>query len=249
MSDKNQSVNSQEQGVNNQETAPTKPIKWLWWVLGIMLLGAIGYGGWYLWQNQKSTIKNPMPTGRQENDISKLKDTEIETPITVTPSTPTAEEPTTTAPDPTADWKTYENKDYGFSFKYPEDFTPSERSKGVDGLFTVDVDYPTGGLTRSMMVAIYNDTIENKIKWVESLGGYRSSIDEKIADLSWKKFIYDPKDDANATDQSKGKLYLIEKDNKTYRISTDYDIPLEDYTLVETNIIIDQILSTFKFTD
>jgi len=42
--------------------------------------------------------------------VGKSQNPNIETPVTVTPSTPTA------------NWKTYENKEYGFSFKYPKDY-------------------------------------------------------------------------------------------------------------------------------
>ena len=102
MSDENQSVNSQEQVVNNPETTPPKSKKWLGWVLGVIVLAGIAYGAYFV---GKSEIQNP----------------KSETPVTVTPSTPTAEEPTMTT-SVTANWKTYENKEYGFSFKYPKDY-------------------------------------------------------------------------------------------------------------------------------
>lgn len=50
--------------------------------------------------------------------LNYLKPQSISTP---TPSsTPT--ESISPTPDPTADWKTYENKEYGFSFKYPSNW-------------------------------------------------------------------------------------------------------------------------------
>ena len=85
------------------------------WIIGLVVLAGIGYGTYIV---GKSEILN----SRSETN-SNVINSNIETPVTVTPSTPTTEEPTaTTTPDPTADWKTYENKEYGFSFKYPKDY-------------------------------------------------------------------------------------------------------------------------------
>ena len=97
------------------------------WIIGLVILAWVGHGGWWIWQNQKANIKN-------QNDISKVKDI---TPATETPIIAT-QEPTATTPDhaaglsakdsSTEDWKTYENKDYGFSFKYPKTVDAPERS-------------------------------------------------------------------------------------------------------------------------
>ncbi|KKP88067.1 MAG: hypothetical protein UR93_C0023G0021 [Berkelbacteria bacterium GW2011_GWA2_35_9] len=55
---------------------PKTKTKLLWWVLGIIVLAGVAYGAYY-YTNQNAKIKD-------QNDISKLKDTEIETPVTVT---------------------------------------------------------------------------------------------------------------------------------------------------------------------
>ena len=98
------------------------------WIIGIIILAVVGYGGWWIWQNQKANIKN-------QNDISKVKDI---TPATETPIIAT-QEPTATTPDhaaglsakdsSTEDWKTYTaNPDneptfINYSIKYPSDWT------------------------------------------------------------------------------------------------------------------------------
>lgn len=51
------------------------------------------------------------------------------TPIQTSPSVPTSTSSTTITPSPntdTSNWKTYLNKDYGFGFKYPSQFTITE---------------------------------------------------------------------------------------------------------------------------
>ncbi len=46
----------------------------------------------------------------------------------VSSSTPAMSKTTTTVGDPTADWKTYRNKEFGFEFKYPSDFSLEEKT-------------------------------------------------------------------------------------------------------------------------
>ena len=68
-------------------------------LLAVILIGA-GLWGWQYWMSKTKTV----------------------TPITIV--TPTVSSTPTTVS--TADWKTYTNKDFGFSFKYPNDWNLTE---------------------------------------------------------------------------------------------------------------------------
>jgi len=95
--------------VRNRSIKP----KWLWWILGAMILmvgffvsgylrGWIGSGVWHKYFDVPyDTVGNPINQTNQ-----KL----------------------------TAGWKTYENKDYGFSFMYPEDYEIKTDNLLNDGL-------------------------------------------------------------------------------------------------------------------
>jgi len=119
MSDENQSVNSQEQVVNNPETTPPKSKKWLGWVLGVIVLAGIAF---------------------------------ISTNYT------------------TIFWKTYENKEYGFSFKHPSNWivsfdgdnkpnmsviSPSQKKK-LDNCFSTEGRTGEGCVMNDLMLTYYS---------------------------------------------------------------------------------------------
>ena len=82
--------------------------------LGVFALVALGIAGIFAYQNYqlKKQVEKPGP-GLEVTPTKELQPTPTNT-ISV-PS------PTATA-DPTADWEIYENKNYGFSLKYPNNF-------------------------------------------------------------------------------------------------------------------------------
>ena len=119
MSDENQSVNSQEQVVNNPETTPPKSKKWLGGVLGVIVLAGIAF---------------------------------ISTNYT------------------TIFWKTYENKEYGFSFKHPSNWivsfdgdnkpnmsviSPSQKKK-LDNCFSTEGRTGEGCVMNDLMLTYYS---------------------------------------------------------------------------------------------
>jgi hypothetical protein len=84
----------------------------------IVTAGAIGGTTWYVMNQQAKNDK--ANTDKQVSDLQKqvadLQKTQTST-TTTTPST------TTTATDPTAGWKTYTNTKYGYTLKYPSDWS------------------------------------------------------------------------------------------------------------------------------
>lgn len=95
-----------------QPTAPTQPEKpqavapWLLIILIVVVLAGIGFFGWNYLQSKKVETVTPVATAPVVTPKVSVKVTPSVSPSVVS----------------TADWKTYENKDLGFSLKYPADF-------------------------------------------------------------------------------------------------------------------------------
>ncbi|OGM97971.1 MAG: hypothetical protein A2735_02275 [Candidatus Yanofskybacteria bacterium RIFCSPHIGHO2_01_FULL_41_21] len=98
----NNSINNSAPPLTPQYSSPEPKHlpKLVTWVVLILALGFVGYAGIWYWQDQQ--------VGEDY-------------PVLFTPR-PSA------TPDPTADWKTYTNTQYGFEFKYPNDFVITESS-------------------------------------------------------------------------------------------------------------------------
>jgi len=93
-----------------------KSNKWLIIGLGVFALVALGTAGIFAYQNYqlKEQVVKPSPSP----EVVPTKAPQPTPTPTNTISTPS---PTPTA-DPTANWEIYENNNYGFSFKYPNNF-------------------------------------------------------------------------------------------------------------------------------
>jgi len=92
-----------------------KPI-WIM-LITIILTGAVIGGGVYYWQNKKITnVKNDLNSQitTLQKQVTDLKEA---SGVAATST------PTTNTVDETANWKTYTNEAYGFSFKYPSDWS------------------------------------------------------------------------------------------------------------------------------
>jgi type II secretory pathway pseudopilin PulG len=81
-------------------------------VLSIILTAVIAISGTYAYMQNKAN--------REKTDL----ETQLATLQSSATATTSATIPTTA--DKTADWKTYTNEEYGFSFKYPEDWVIEE---------------------------------------------------------------------------------------------------------------------------
>jgi len=221
--------------------------------LGIILIAGIGYGAYY-WQNQKSNIKD-------QNDISKIKDITPTTPPTPQSSDNPIVESSDETVDPTADlpakdsstegWKTYENKDYGYEYKYPNTWQSSENTpSGADwvsmqssSVFTKGAKYDHAVINGSY----FNVGIEKlKDQTAQSLKA-KIQIDYPDAEITTIningvnsiKGILPQRDDRGRAADDERIVYIPNNADSIYSVVLRSE---NDYT------DLDQILSTFKFT-
>lgn len=142
--------------------------------------------------------------------------------------------------DATANWKTYTNDKYGFEFKYPQEWTVGDTSTGagysvfeysVYPNYDLNKNYGAGPLLqiyldkRSLTEYLANTNFSNKLNYtLDGKKGFVVNFPEKIG-------LYRP-------------IYIFEKDGKAFviiiNITEGTDIGMKE---------VNQILSTFKFTD
>lgn len=114
----------------NQESQPTPQKKLPSWLitvtpfskyLAMFLFILLPFIGFYLGMQyqQKVTVTTPVVSEVQKNVIPTSK------PIPTSTTNPLASPLPTSGS--TVNWKTYTNKDYGFSFKYPQEYTVTEK--------------------------------------------------------------------------------------------------------------------------
>ncbi len=159
--------------------------------------------------------------------------------------------------DEFANWKTYQNEEYGFEFKYPNDFkireggTPLETPKTFE-IYPIDERYSTDNSSHFITTSLYltarypYERVLSTYDIIYSDGQYSSdrvSIQEiKVGgkkaitfeiNLGWIGKDYKGRNNAMYT------KVIIERDKYTYSFSA-----IEDF-----KTIFNQILSTFKFLD
>lgn len=160
--------------------------------------------------------------------LNYLKPQSISTP---TPSsTPT--ESISPTPDPTANWKTYENKEYGFSFKYPTNFQPSSQIQIIDN-------------SDQLTVKQYSDNLVRESKNDELCPGCYRVINEEKYSIGVNTALLQ-----EVVSHPIGRTikFLVSNKNKIIILRGnsigDSDTPTSDSTKEEFL----KILSTFKFT-
>lgn len=142
-------------------------LKWLLVILAAVLIAALAY---VVYQ------RNFKPTSEEITPATTGQSNETTAPSTTSrsPSSSTSESSTSTATDETANWKIYELKEFGFSFKYP----------GSWAVMDLEKIWPRGTIGDSIVVTettnpnLRADYISN---W--SLGIAESTVDETIRAL------------------------------------------------------------------
>ena len=200
-----------------------KSNKWSTIGLVALTLAALGVAGFFAYRyfqlKQQFSETLPIPTSK----------------ITTIPSPLLSPQPTI---DPTANWKTYTNTTYGFSLKYPHDWKI---------LYDAQPD-PTGNPTKhSVELGKDNSTLvsvtmlkSDQFQSFESLSG--------ILNLPSGTAIITSSSEINI-DGSRA-LYVVQNNNREGVIFLDVDnnmITIEVDS--ENKIILNQILSTFKFAN
>jgi outer membrane murein-binding lipoprotein Lpp len=100
-------------------------------ITALVSIVVVGGGTCLIMQNQINSIKNDNASkvsdlNSQISDVNKQLADAKSAAVTTTSTPATVTTPaTTTTVDPTAGWKTYTDPTFGFSFKYPADFSVS----------------------------------------------------------------------------------------------------------------------------
>ena len=177
--------------------------------------------------------------GTQSSELQDEATTDETCPIDLTSATATVSPATSpVAIDETASWKTYTNEEYGFSFKYPGDWT-------------ITNDNPGGTQqTVNQNLTLSGKDSEEFIVWVNPDGfGLEGASDRYIAKISEGKINVTSKEQNqpnDATQELVGQVFISNLTTKgiNYVIAYNFDI---DNRLSELETF-DQILSTFQFT-
>ncbi len=187
----------------------------------LLLLGGSAYAGIWMWQNQQ-VAQEVAPT------------------FTPRPSV---------AANPTADWKTYTNTQYGFEFKYPNDFSVCDvippKSLGT-GTYITRITYSECGKTADPNLPPEKVGSGGILVWTNI-----------VQDL--KTFVYSQYDTVNSQYITNTKINNMDVyvHQNISGLSKDYFLKINN-EVVEISAAsstghiwvqnIDQILSTFKFT-
>lgn len=182
----------------------------------VILLILFGAGGTYLTLNSKP---KPAPIVSKE----------------VPTSTPTPTDETTT-------WKTYTNKDYSFSLKYPSEFQYINENPN-NSVLILNENFKAAQISFSNSNSGLSSSI---IFWSTNQQKAIENLNKLIADNSYKKVIVDGSHGVymeikatGSTDQPSIHWYYFGRDGKVIAVQGNY---------VEVKKI-EQILSTFKFTN
>ena len=153
--------------------------------------------------------------------------------------------------DQFADWKTYTNSQYGFVFKYPNDWTINTSEKSVslnspERIKLMDVEVPDNfdfsviEKSSSQDVVSFSNSIDNG--WFTH---YKSQISLKVDDRSAIKF-----DDISDSVPSQPPIAVLVDAGAYSVLLRDNGSLSENGKILEKNPIdiFDGILSTFKFT-
>lgn len=189
----------------------------------IVLLIALGIGGYLLYQKQQQTIQAPP------------------TPTSTFESTNSAE---------TANWKTYANDKYNFSFKYPSNFSQVPIAQNT--LEFTPVPWPSGEIGENELKKVgygigvlVSPTKKQTLKdLVDSYDRFKTRADySKVPTTIDNVSAYKLTD--VAMDFPTDAISLLKN-------SQEYFIYVKYYSLekkIEAKNVFDQIISTFKFTN
>lgn len=213
--------------------------KWAWWVIGIVgAVVLIGIGWW-------------VASAKYKAENQKLKDQ-----LSTTSSTTSSSTTTTSTSDPYAGWKTYTNDEFGFSFKYPPEWSIShnaenyndarkyliELSKGNDK-YLIEV-INAGDMTLTQFIDEWYGGLENGPTYV---------TETKINGAPAAKFFMQKSYASDTKFAGSGYISFI-KDGNSIDISTGGAVSKDGQSLEEfanslkNDSILNSIASSLKFS-
>lgn len=189
-------------------------------ILIVIILGAIGAGGYVYTKNQNQLVVTPTPITTPDNSFKTL--------------------PVTTTTDETANWKTYKSEKYGFEFKYPAEWRVFENDNRVDIHTGQTGTSDLGSITATNDLTI-SEAIDGHL--FQYVPGTRVQLEDDITLSGEKgKLVYQntggrdlPNDSLNLS-----KWYFVVHANKVYKIGIYYRSENND-------LLFSRLLSTFKF--
>ncbi|MDZ7586361.1 MAG: PsbP-related protein [Patescibacteria group bacterium] len=208
--------------------------RWLLIIVSFLAIFSLSASGWLFYQNLQL-----------QKQISQLSNQPSPSPTPLVSPKPSAEAET-------ADWKTYTNPD--FSFKYPNDWQLDDTG-GEGGAAIIIAPQPDrGNGTRVIMSSLTGMPFDSKWDAYLSTSNFEliSSNQTKIDGHNFLKMRVKPRDLSNS------EVYRIAIDisnsnsqpaNNSWIIYANYAVGQENESIDQFVSIIDQILSTFQFTD
>ncbi|HEX9503974.1 MAG TPA: PsbP-related protein [Patescibacteria group bacterium] len=147
--------------------------------------------------------------------------------------------------NPTAGWKTYSNDQYGFAFKYPNDWTLTDISNGSRNVFPptfTGVNLRKNGSDKDIIGIDFFSADEDLLQG--SSFGADPSTDAKIGGVSWKAIKFS--DCSPGSCPPHDSLSITTKNNNNNKY---YQITLYPNDTANINPIFTSILDTFKFSE
>lgn len=153
--------------------------------------------------------------------------------------------PTSSKTDGTANWKTYTNNKYGFSFKYPKSWPVGEEDNAAYNTYSINLGNMTPDVSDGYQVSLFilNENIE---KSKEQLTYSDPYLQNRIKEITTEK--------VGSVEVIKATTVFSQSNPPAERTSYQVLIPLSNTTIrlygdISEKSTINQILSTFKFTD
>ncbi len=186
--------------------------KWLWVILIIVILIGAGFWTWVL-MNQNKPVATPIVTPVSVNELPTIEPS-------VSPSV-------SASPISMVDWKTYTNTTYGYSIKYPSDWTAKDMHTTFGVADTYGFEPPSTSANWTVTV-----NVDNASQYGKTIQEGSEGTATTFAGKQATKYTY-----------ANGYEYQIQENNKYYVVSIEFSNG--DDNLKPTA---DQIVSTFQFT-